>query len=244
MIHLISDLHLSPDHPEILSQFKTYIAGLNTGDDLYILGDLFEYWLGDDAVDFLGHGEAARLLSSLSERGIRVFFLSGNRDFLLGQKFADECGIQLIADGHLLKMGQRRILLMHGDSLCTDDVPHQQFRTMVRSPGWQKTFLDKSIAERDGLAKLARYRSEDGKTQKSMQIMDVNRQAVREVIAAHNVEILIHGHTHRPAIHAVESPEPAYRIVLGDWTPEPSWIRLSEEGAELAFSDSLERLDF
>ena len=244
MIHLISDLHLSPDHPEVFSHFERYIADLKAEDDLYILGDLFEYWLGDDAVDFLGHSEAQRLLASLSNRGIRIFFLSGNRDFLLGEKFADQCGIQLIADEHILELGRRRVLLLHGDSLCTDDLPHQKFRAMVRSPDWQKTFLDKSIAERDGLAKLARYRSEDGKTQKSMDIMDVNPQAVQEVIAAHDAEILIHGHTHRPAIHPVACPKPVYRIVLGDWTPEPSWIRLSEEGAELAFSDSLERLDF
>ena len=244
MIHLISDLHLSPDYPEVFNHFERYLTGLEAKDDLYILGDLFEYWLGDDAVDFLGHNEAQRLLASISKRGIRIFFLSGNRDFLLGEKFADQCGIQLIADEHILELGRRRVLLMHGDSLCTDDLPHQKFRAMVRSPDWQKTFLDKSIAERDGLAKLARYRSEDGKTQKNMEIMDVNPQAVQEVIAAHDAEILIHGHTHRPAIHPVARPEPAYRIVLGDWTPEPSWIRLSEEGAELAFSDSLERLDF
>ena len=152
MIHLISDLLLSPDYPEVFNHFERYIADLKAEDDLYILGDLFEYWLGDDAVDFLGHSEVQRLLASLSERGIRIFFLSGNRDFLLGEKFADQCGIQLIADEHILKVGRRRVLLMHGDSLCTDDLPHQKFRTMVRSPDWQKTFLDKSIAERDRLA--------------------------------------------------------------------------------------------
>ena len=244
MIHLISDLHLSPEHPEVFHQFDSYLWGLNAGEDLYILGDLFEYWLGDDAVVFLGHGEAQRLLRSLSDRGVRIFFLSGNRDFLLGEKFADECGIQLIADEHILKVGQRKVLRMNGDSLCTDDLAHQKFRAMVRSPGWQKTFLDKSVAERDGLAKLARYRSEDGKAQKSMEIMDVNPQAVREAIAHHDVEMLIHGHTHRPAIHQVECPGSAYRLVLGDWTPEPSWIRLNEEGVVLAFSDTVQRLDF
>ena len=244
MIHLISDLHLSPEHPEVFNQFDEYLADLNAGEDLYILGDLFEYWLGDDAVDFLGHNGAQQLLRSLSNRGVRVFFLSGNRDFLLGEKFADECGIQLIADEHILKVGQRQVLLMHGDSLCTDDLSHQKFRAMVRSPDWQKTFLEKTIAERDGLAKLARYRSEDGKAQKSMEIMDVNPETARETIARHDVEILIHGHTHRPAIHRIEGPKAAYRVVLGDWSPRPSSIQLNEEGLVLAFSDSVQRLDF
>ena len=244
MIHLISDLHLNPEHPEVFDQFGEYLADLNAGEDLYILGDLFEYWLGDDAVDFLGHAEAQQLLRSLSNRGVKVFFLSGNRDFLVGEKFADECGIQLIADEHILKVGQQQVLLMHGDSLCTDDLSHQKFRAMVRSPGWQKTFLEKTIAERDGLAKLARYHSEDGKAQKNMEIMDVNPEAVRETIAQHDVEILIHGHTHRPAIHRIECREVAYRVVLGDWTPKPSWIQLTEEGLILAFSDSVQRLYF
>ena len=244
MIHLISDLHLSPEHPEVFNQFDQYLADLNAGEALYILGDLFEYWLGDDAVNFLGHNGAQQLLRSLSNRGVRVFFLSGNRDFLLGGKFANECGIQLIADEHILKVGQRQVLLMHGDSLCTDDLSHQKFRAMVRSPDWQKTFLEKTIAERDGLAKLARYRSEDGKAQKSMEIMDVNPEAVRETIARHDVEILIHGHTHRPAIHRIDGPKAAYRVVLGDWSPGPSSIQLNEEGLVLAFSDSVQRLDF
>jgi len=244
LIYLISDLHLSPDRPELLRQFDAFAGTLSVGDDLYILGDLFEYWLGDDAVEFLGHGADERLLTSLSQRGINIFFLAGNRDFLLGQHFADRCGIQLIADEHVIQVGGRRVLLMHGDSLCTDDLPHQAFRKLVRSGDWQRAFLDKSVAERDGLAKLARYRSEDGKAQKSMEIMDVNQQAVEEIMHSHSVETLIHGHTHRPAIHRCDSPHGTHRIVLGDWTPEPSWIRLSAAGAELAFLGNLQRLEF
>jgi UDP-2,3-diacylglucosamine hydrolase len=244
LIHLISDLHLSPDRPELLSQFDAFADTLAAGDDLYILGDLFEYWLGDDAVEFLGHGAVERLLISLSARGTKIFFLSGNRDFLLGQPFADRCGIQLIADEHVIQVGSRRVLLMHGDSLCTDDLPHQAFRKLVRSADWQRAFLDKSVVERDGLAKLARYRSEDGKAQKTTEIMDVNQQAVEQVMHSHGVDTLIHGHTHRPAIHRFESPQAAHRIVLGDWTPEPSWIQLSSAGVQLAFSGSQQRLDF
>lgn len=244
MIHLISDLHLSPDQPELLEHFDQYSNTLNPGDDLYILGDLFEYWLGDDAAEFLGHTRVEKVLASLSQRQVQVFFLSGNRDFLLGEDFATRCGIQLISDEHILDLGSKRVLLMHGDSLCTDDIAHQKFRSMVRSPSWQSEFLAKSLATRDAMAKLARYRSEDGKTQKAAQIMDVNEEAVDEVMGAHQVRLLIHGHTHRPAIHEAGPPRNACRIVLGDWTPEPSWVQLTETGLELVFGASRQHLAF
>ncbi len=244
MIYLISDLHLTPDQPDLCEHFDQYSSTLAPGDDLYILGDLFEYWLGDDAADFLGHTAVERVLSSLSQRGVQVFFLSGNRDFLLGRKFADQCGMQIISDEHILELGPKRVLLMHGDSLCTDDIAHQKFRNMVRLPSWQDEFLRKSLAERDALAKLARYRSEDGKTQKAAQIMDVNDEAVEGVMCAHGVGLLIHGHTHRPAVHELNFSGNAYRVVLGDWTPEPSWIRLTETGLELVFAGTRRHLAF
>jgi len=244
VIQLISDLHLSADDPALLDQFRQYAAPLESGDELYILGDLFEYWLGDDAVEFLGHLQAERLLSSISDRGVQLNFLTGNRDFLLGKSFADRCGMNLIADEHILNVGAERILLMHGDSLCTDDVAHQQFRTMVRTPSWKKGFLEKSVVERDAMAKLARYHSEDSKAAKTSQIMDVNSRAVDEVMRAHRVRMLIHGHTHRPAVHEIGSADGGYRIVLGDWAPGPSWIRLSETGLELQFGDTRKRLAF
>ena len=244
MIQLISDLHLSADDPALLDQFRQYAAPLESGDELYILGDLFEYWLGDDAVEFLGHLQAERLLSSIPDRGVQLNFLTGNRDFLLGKSFADRCGMNLIADEHILNIGAERILLMHGDSLCTDDVAHQQFRTMVRTPSWKKGFLEKSVVERDAMAKLARYHSEDSKAAKTSQIMDVNSRAVDEVMRAHRVRMLIHGHTHRPAVHEIGSADGGYRIVLGDWAPGPSWIRLSETGLELQFGDTRKRLAF
>ena len=244
MIHLISDLHLTPDQPALLDHFDQYSTTLTPGDDLYILGDLFEYWLGDDAADFLGHAAVERILSSLSRRGVQVYFLSGNRDFLIGKEFADRCGIHIISDEHILELGSKRVLLMHGDSLCTDDIAHQKFRNMVRLASWQDEFLRKSLAERDALAKLARYRSEDGKTQKAAQIMDVNDEAVEEVMCAHGVRLLIHGHTHRPAVHELNFSGNAYRVVLGDWTPEPSWIRLTETGLELFFAGARKHLAF
>lgn len=244
VIHLISDLHLNPDQPALLEHFDQYSNTLDPGDDLYILGDLFEYWLGDDAADFLGHTPVERVLGSLSGRGVQVFFLSGNRDFLLGEEFADRCGMRIISDEHVLQLGSKRVLLMHGDSLCTDDIAHQKFRNMVRSPSWQDQFLGKSLAERDALARLARYRSEDGKTQKAAQIMDVNAEAVDEVMCAHHVRLLIHGHTHRPAVHKASPSGNAYRVVLGDWTPEPSWVRLTETGLELLSAGTRKQLAF
>ena len=244
MIQLISDLHLSADDPALLDQFRRYAAQLEPGDELYILGDLFEYWLGDDAVEFLGHLQAEHLLTSISDRGVQLNFLTGNRDFLLGRSFADRCGMTLIADEHILNVGAERILLMHGDSLCTDDIAHQQFRTMVRTPSWQEGFLKKSVVERDAMAKLARYRSEDSKAAKTSQIMDVNSTAVDEVMRAHRVRLLIHGHTHRPAVHEIGPADDCYRIVLGDWGPGPSWIRLNETGLELQFGDTRKRLAF
>ena len=244
MIHLISDLHLSPEHPEVFNQFGEYLADLNA-ERIFIFWEIsLSTGLVMTPSTFLSTTRRNNFSRSISNRGVRVFFLSGNRDFLVGEKFADECGIQLISDEHILKVGQRQVLLMHGDSLCIDDLSHQKFRAMVRSPSWQKTFLEKTIVERDGLAKLARYHSEDGKAQKSMEIMDVNPEEVRKTIAHHDVEILIHGHTHRPAIHRIEGREAAYRVVLGDWTPKPSWIQLTEEGVVLAFSDSVQRLHF
>ena len=244
MIHLISDLHLTPDQPALREHFDQYLNTLGAGDDLYILGDLFEYWLGDDAADFLGHTGVERVLSSLSQRGVQVFFLSGNRDFLLGQEFAAQCGMQIISDEHVLELGSKRVLLMHGDSLCTDDIAHQKFRSLVRLSSWQDEFLRKPVAERDALAKLARYRSEDGKKQKAAQIMDVNDEAVEGVMCAHGVRLLIHGHTHRPAVHELNFSGNAYRVVLGDWTPEPSWIRLTETGLELFFAGARKHLAF
>jgi len=244
VIHIISDLHLSPDRPALLEHFGQYSSTLDAGDDLYILGDLFEYWLGDDAADFLSHTPVEHLLASLSQRRVRVFFLSGNRDFLLGEDFATRCGMQIIPDEHVLELGSRRVLLMHGDSLCTDDIAHQKFRSMVRSPSWQDEFLGKPVEARDTLARLARYRSEDGKVQKAAQIMDVNAEAVDEVMSAHRVRLLIHGHTHRPAIHELDSLQNAYRVVLGDWTPEPSWVRLTATGLELLFANTRKQLKF
>ena len=148
----------------------------------------------------------------------------------MGETFSEECGVTLLTEEHILEIGSRKVLLMHGDSLCTDDIPHQNFRAMVLDDAWQKGFLSKSIAERDQLARLARYRSDDTKTDKSMEIMDVTDAAVSAVVTKHSVRLLIHGHTHRPAIHSINCQLPnCHRIVLGDWASGESWITLTKD---------------
>ena len=230
MIYLISDLHLSATETDIFYRFEQFTARLVSGDQLYILGDLFEYWLGDDAVFFLDHENTFNLLRILTERQVKIFFMAGNRDFLVGETFSEECGVTLLTDEHILEIDSRKVLLMHGDSLCTDDIPHQNFRAMVLDDAWQKGFLSKSIAERDQLVRLARYRSDDTKTDKSMEIMDVTDAAVSAVVTKHSVRLLIHGHTHRPAIHSINCQLPnCHRIVLGDWASGESWITLTKD---------------
>lgn len=246
MIHLISDLHLSADDPALLTRFKRFSARLSPGDSLYILGDLFEYWLGDDAVDFLGHRPVQAAISQITTRDIDVFFMAGNRDFLVGKDFADECNMTLLPSEHFIDVGDEKILLVHGDSLCTDDVAHQKFRAIVLNAAWQAGFLAKTIAERDGLARLARYRSDDGKAQKSSEIMDVTPLAVNQLMDARSVRLLIHGHTHRPAIHRLASADarPRYRVVLGDWASAESAISLDENRLTLEFQGTKETLAF
>lgn len=219
-------------------RFANFCSRMSDGDSLYILGDLFEYWLGDDAIEFLDHTEAKARLAELSDRGVGLSFLAGNRDFLIGSEFLDGCQMKRLDAEHILEVGNRRILLMHGDSLCTDDVAHQQFRSMVLESDWQNQFLAKTIEERDALAKMARYRSDDGKATKTAEIMDVTESAVKEAMERHNVDLLIHGHTHRPAIHQLRDNQTTrYRVVLGDWDSAESVIALTENELHLYFGN-------
>ena len=246
MIHLISDLHLSPDDDALLHRFTTYLSSLTPSDSLYILGDLFEYWLGDDAAEFLGQRPVEEALARLTANGTKVWLMRGNRDFLVGTDFADRCGVGLLEDEHILQMGDHRILLMHGDSLCTDDLEHQAFRSLVRTDVWQQTFLAKSVPERDAMARAVRYRSENGKVAKAIEIMDVTQPAVEAVMHQHQVRLLIHGHTHRPAIHqfALSGPQSGHRIVLGDWATGPSSICIHASHLELRHDTKADALYF
>ena len=244
MIHIISDLHLTPAEDALLVRFRAYLKQLNPGDSLFILGDLFEYWLGDDACEYLGQKQVEQALTGLAGQGISTSFMRGNRDFLIGKDFAERCGITLLDDEHLLQLGDQPILLMHGDNLCTDDRNHQVFRKMVRDQAWQDDFLSQPLSIRDEMAKAVRYRSESGKTLKASAIMDVTQRAVDDVMRLHGVELLIHGHTHRPAVHQLSLPGSvsAHRVVLGDWGQAPSFIRLDQRTLELVHAGKSDRL--
>lgn len=230
----ISDLHLSGERPDIIRLFQTFLQKeAAQADALYILGDLFEAWLGDDAVqaemlDVL-HG-----IKHLTESGIPVFVMVGNRDFLLGEKFENMTGCKLLADPSVITLYGKDTLLMHGDTLCTDDVDYQAFRKQVRNPKWQKSVLAKPIEERIKIAREARAESQARTREKSEAIMDVNAQAVENIFREYNVSRLIHGHTHRPGVHQLTvNNKPVTRIVLGDWYEQASVLRVTANSATL-----------
>ncbi len=213
---LISDLHLQESRPDLTRAFVDFTAKLPARcRELFILGDLFELWIGDDAQSPLAEAVAAAL-RPLSKRGVKVRLMRGNRDFLIGETYAARCGAKLIDEPYRLRVEGADWLLLHGDALCTDDQPYQQFREMVRDPGWQRDFLSRPLAERQTWADRAREASMAATAGKPAEIMDVNAGAVAKLIAGSGCRRILHGHTHRPAVH--ELPDlSATRIVLGDW---------------------------
>ena len=230
--YFISDLHLAderPDSTETLLRFLNDIAP--SAQRLFILGDLFEYWIGDEALDLPMPAQVASALRELGSRGTSVSYLHGNRDFLLGERFSREAGLQLLPDPYKLVLHGVPTLLMHGDTLCTDDVEYLKFRHVVRNPDWQTEFLAKPIPERIQLAQAARSESEQAKKGKSMTIMDVSDSAVEAILREHAYPRLIHGHTHRPAFHRhlVDSHE-CERIVLADWYGNGSYLECNDAG--------------
>ena len=230
----ISDLHLDDRRPEttgLLLQFLQNEAG--GADALYILGDLFEYWLGDDVPSQCAT-QAATALSALKDNGVPCYFMHGNRDFLLGDTYAGQAGMTLLPEECVVDLYGEQVLLMHGDSLCTDDIPYQQFRTLVRNPVWQDDFLSKTPQDRLQVAMQARDASAEHKGNADMAIMDVNQAEVVAAFERHGVQKMIHGHTHRPAKHDLEANgKPAQRIVLGDWYTQSSVLRVSPGKFEL-----------
>ncbi len=216
----VSDVHLSAEHPATTTAFLRFIDDQVAGrtDSLYILGDLFEYWAGDDALDDALAQRIVATLRALSDSDIELAFMAGNRDFLIGDAFATAAGLTLLADPHRARIGGIDLLLSHGDALCVDDIEYQNFRAMVRDPSWQRAFLAKPLTERRGVIAGVRVKSEEAKREKAAAIMDVNDDAVCALLAAHPDAIFIHGHTHRPAhhVHAV-SQKPRERWVLTDW---------------------------
>ncbi len=220
----ISDCHLDAGRPEIARALVDFLqTRAREARYLYILGDLFEVWLGDDdpADD---HNTVIESLRHLAD-SCTVFFMAGNRDFLLGEKFADKVGMTLLEEPRILQLDQSRVVLIHGDSLCSDDHDYQAFRAMVRDPEWKSGFLARPLQERRKIAAQLRDDSARAMHQKSSEIMDVNAIAVADCFDENNADVIIHGHTHRPAVHRNDAN--LQRIVLGDWNPGPSYLSWS-----------------
>lgn len=231
---LISDLHLEDRRPEITRAFFHLLDQFQGNvDRLFILGDFFEIWLGDDALTPTAQQVAVKL-KLFSEAGSAIYIMHGNRDFLLGDEFAEKCGAELIHEPYFVELGGRRCLLMHGDSLCTDDKLYMDFRSMVRNPAWQKEFLSKSIEERIAFGKKARNQSQVDAKDKTYEILDVNQEEVNNVFREYGVPLFIHGHTHRPNRHQINlDASTCERVVLGDWHQLGWYIIADETGLEL-----------
>jgi UDP-2,3-diacylglucosamine hydrolase len=221
-IHFISDLHLSADRPELTALFERYLTGpARAAYSLYILGDLFEYWAGDDDLDDPLNRRVADALAAFAESGCNIHFMAGNRDFLLGSEFAARARLHILDEPTLIQLGEQRTLLCHGDSLCTDDLAYQAFRAQVRNPAWQAQFLTQPLAVRKQIIAGVRMKSETAKSEKDAAIMDVNGDTVAALLRQHGFPLLIHGHTHRPAVHQVEvDGQRCERWVLADWRVE------------------------
>ena len=230
----ISDLHLEPARPEIGEQFLAFLAGpARATDALYILGDLFEAWIGDDDPNPY-YAQMRSAIRDLSDSGVPVFFMHGNRDFMIGEQFAAEAGVTLLDDPHPIELHGENVLLSHGDALCTDDVEYQKVRAMTRNPDWQAMMLSKSIEERVAFAAQAREQSLARGESMTEEIADVNQEAVEQAIRDSGVDILLHGHTHRPAVHPFHvDGRPVHRIVLGDWYEQGSMVEWDEDGPRL-----------
>ena len=215
----ISDLHLSAERPAIIDLFLRFLRERGAGSDaLYILGDLFEYWIGDDAAGYSGYLPVIDGLRALTGAGTPVYVMHGNRDFLLAGGFEQATGACLLPEPALIDLYGEPVLLMHGDTLCTDDIEYQRFRATVRDPAWIAQFVAKSLKERQAIVRNLRETSKAATAAKKAEIMDVNQDAVESVMTAHCIVRLIHGHTHRPAMHEFPlNGKTARRTVLGDW---------------------------
>lgn len=224
-IHFISDLHLCEEEPATLRAFTDYLAGpAHNANTLYILGDLFEYWAGDDDDTPLIR-EVVLALTALAESGTELRFMAGNRDFLIGQGFAARCNMRLLPDPSRLVVDGRQLLLTHGDVLCTDDTAYLQYRSQVRDPDWQTAFLARPLEERKTFIESLRARSRAENARKRPDIMDVNHDAVAELLRTNDYPVLIHGHTHRPARHEhLVDGRSCERWVLADWHGQAHYL--------------------
>ena len=228
----VSDLHLTPDRPTAHSTFFRFLGGPASGAaSFYVLGDLFESWVGDDDLDDSFNASVADALRSLTAGGVALYFMHGNRDILVGQAFARRCGAHLIADPLVIDLHGTRTLLMHGDTLCTDDVDYQKFRAYAHDAGNQRRFLEQPLAARRAQMLEMRAGSERSKQAKTMEIMDVAPAAVEQALRSHGYPRLIHGHTHRPGrhVHRVDG-HVCERWVLTDWYDRAGYLRCDQDG--------------
>jgi len=230
----ISDLHLDKDRPDIQALFHRFLEDRAAGADaLYILGDLFEFWIGDDDPQ-QEHAATLNALKTLTEQGTPIYFLPGNRDFLVGPEFLERTGCRLLEDHQLIDLYGRPVLVMHGDTLCTDDVAYQELRQMMRNPQWQEQFLAQPYEARLQQVLSLRKQSTEAIAAKGEIITDVNQQTVRDVMTEYGVAELIHGHTHRPAVHHFElQGRQATRYVLGDWYEQGSLLSCTPQECQL-----------
>lgn len=235
----ISDLHLQATRPDITLGLTRFLdAQRGDCDELYILGDLFEAWLGDDATDGLAT-QVANALSDFAAAGARVYLMHGNRDFLLGERFAEACGATLLPDPSLIETPIGSLLISHGDALCTDDVDYQRFRAVVREEAWQQEFLARPLEARIAFAREAREKSREATAGKTEEIMDVNADAVQTLLRTQQQRRLLHGHTHRPAMHVLPPAEEldeesgGWRLVLGDWDRQGWYAEITADGPRL-----------
>lgn len=228
----ISDLHLDPARPELIELACQFLQQ-QTQDisALYILGDVFNTWLGDDLVPD-EYQPFITELQQLKQRGVNTYLMVGNRDFMVGKAFAEHAGSQLLTDPSLIELNGVRTLVMHGDSLCTDDVSYQRYRRWVRNPLLQWCFLSLPLRFRQRISDKIKQKSRQQKQSKTAMIMDVNQQEVLRVMQQYEVSLLIHGHTHRPAIHQLDSGN-AHRVVLGDWGDDISFARFDGHQLEI-----------
>jgi UDP-2,3-diacylglucosamine hydrolase len=229
-----SDLHLDEARPEITDQFLDLLTGAaRDAQSLYLLGDLFEVWLGDDEPGALGERVIAGL-AALSAAGVSLFVMQGNRDFLLGERFCERAGASLMTDPTIVTIGDERVLVTHGDALCTGDTAYQRLRSLVRNPDVQRAFQALPIDRRRALAEQARAGSRAHLAAADEYITDVSQDAVERALQAAGVNTLLHGHTHRPAVHRFRAgDQDCTRIVLGDWHRAGSVLRWDDEGYEL-----------
>ena len=240
----ISDLHLRPEQPAVAEAFFDFLDQRAIhAEALYILGDLFEAWWGDDNPDPLPRRIIAAL-KQLSQRGVALYFIHGNRDFAIGKRFSEETGCTLLSDAHHIDVNGKRILLMHGDTLCSDDISYQKYRRIIRKPLLLSLLGNLPQKIRRNIAEKGRAKSQQSNNNKAEYIMDVNAETVKQQFIGHAADIMIHGHTHRPGRHAIElgdakgntkgNAKTVERIVLGDWTEQRGWLATLTDAGDVA----------